>query len=210
VALASVRPVEAARLAAWLTGRGARCWRLASDMPLPFPAALRDRHRLGADRLCNAAAAWAEQLAPALVVDAGTALTVDLLDPAGCYLGGAILPGPELALTALAAGTAQLPRAQARWPAQPWGTDTAEALAAGALWGALAAAEGFAARLRGDWPGAAVILTGGLAPALAERWREGEARLEPDWTLRGLAALALHADAVASDGASAWEDEGGR
>ena len=53
------------------------------------------------------------------------------------------------------------------------------------------------ARRRRDWPGATALLTGGLAPALAERWQEGAVRLEPDWTLRGLAALALAAGAGA-------------
>jgi len=210
VALTSVRPAEAARLRDWLAGRGARCWQLASDMPLPFPTALRDRRTLGADRLCNAAAAWAEHLAPALLVDAGTAITVDLIDPAGCYLGGAILPGPALALAALAAGTAQLPRVQAEWPPQPWGGDTAEALAAGALWGGLAAVEGLVARLRRTWPAATAVLTGGLAPALAARWQEGAARLEPDWTLRGLAALASAAGDWPGEGEGRWDDEGGQ
>ena len=72
----------------------------------------------------------------------------------------------------------------------PWGENTASALAAGALWGGLAAAEGYAARLRRRWPEAAVVLTGGLAADFAARWQAGEARLEADWTLRGLAALA--------------------
>jgi type III pantothenate kinase len=210
VALASVRPAAAAQLAAWLAARGPRCWQLASTMPLPFATALGDRRTLGADRLCNAAAAWVEPLAPALLIDAGTAITVDLIDPAGCYLGGAILPGPELMLAALAGGTAQLPRVQAAWPAQPWGGDTAEALAAGALWGSLAAVEGLVARRRREWPGAVAVLTGGLAPALAARWQEGVARLEPDWTLRGLAALALAAADGPVAGEARWENEGGQ
>jgi len=189
-ALASANPPAAARLLAWLAARGARCWQLSSEAPLPFACALPDRRTLGADRLCNAAAAWAEGLAPALLIGAGTAMTVDLVDPAGCYLGGAILPGPALALAALAQGTAQLPPAAPEWTAEPWGDSTRRALAAGALWGGLAAAEGYAARLGRRWPGTAVILTGGWAPDFAARWQAGEARLEPDWTLRGLAALA--------------------
>lgn len=193
VALASVNPPVAARLSAWLAAQDAQCWRLASADPLPFPCAIADRRTLGADRVCNAAAAWAAGLAPAVVIDAGTAMTVDIVDPAGCYLGGAILPGPALALAALGAGTAQLPRAAARWSSEPWGKSTATALAAGALWGGLAAAEGYAARLRRRWPTAAVVLTGGLAADFAARWQAGAARLEPDWTLRGLAALADHA-----------------
>ncbi|MCB9914387.1 MAG: type III pantothenate kinase [Planctomycetes bacterium] len=86
---------------------------------LPTPAeprldlaiACRDAHTVGRDRLFAARGAWALLAEPALVVDAGTALTVDALgrapDGAPCFLGGAIAPGPRL-LAALARGTAQL------------------------------------------------------------------------------------------------------
>lgn len=81
--------------------------------------AVAQRETLGADRLCNAAAAWAASLAPALVIDAGTAVTVDLVDAGGVYRGGAILPGQSLTLRALGAGAEQLFEARPDWPPSP-------------------------------------------------------------------------------------------
>ncbi|MCB1162449.1 type III pantothenate kinase [bacterium] len=190
VGLCSVRPSLGLPLARALRARGAQLREIRGDSPAPFPVAVAQRETLGADRLCNAAAAWAASLAPALVIDAGTAVTVDLVDAGGVYRGGAILPGQSLTLRALGAGAEQLFEARPDWPPSPWGRDSAEALAAGALWGGLAALEGLALRYRADWGDAApVILTGGAAPGLAARWAAGACRLEPDWTLRGVAAL---------------------
>ncbi len=190
-ALCSVRPSQDPELLAGLSALGARVHCIRGESPVPFPVLVGGRHTLGADRLCNAAAAWAEGLAPALLIDAGTAVTVDWVDAEGRYRGGAILPGPGLCLEALARGGEQLFAAPPLWPPTPWGEDSAAALAAGALWGGLAALEGLARRYRADsGREAAVLLTGGGAPALVERWVEGALRWDPGWTLKGIYALA--------------------
>jgi len=189
--LCSVRPSQALPLREWLEAVGRRPRLIRGDDPVPFPVDIQGRETLGADRLCNAAAAWAERLAPALLVDAGTAVTFDLIDGEGVYCGGGIMPGAGLSLAALAEGGEQLPRVAAEWPESPWGRDTGAALASGVLWGSLAALEGLARRFREEFgEEGAVVLTGGAAPGLAERWSAGPCRLEPDWTLRGIAALA--------------------
>ncbi len=191
-ALCSVRPSLADPLAARLLAADVRLTHIRGDSPVPFPVALRDRETLGADRLCNVAAAWAEGLAPALIIDAGSAMTADLVDGSGAFLGGSILPGAALSLGAMSSGGEQLFATSLDWPESPWGGDTHRALAAGALWGQLAAAEGLARRYRKEWGSEApVILTGGASAALSERWIEGRHRRVADWTLRGLAALAL-------------------
>ena len=64
---------------------------------------------LGADRLANAAGAAARGGCPVVVADIGTAVTVDAVDAAGCFIGGLIAPGPRLMSDALAARTALLP-----------------------------------------------------------------------------------------------------
>ncbi len=190
-ALSSVRPSLADPLAARLLAADVELTHIRGDSDVPFPVAVEARETLGADRLCNAAAAWAAGLAPALVFDAGTAMTADLVDDSGVFRGGAILPGAALSLQALAGGGEQLQLPPSGWPESPWGSDSGQALAAGAHWGQLAAAEGLARRYRREWGAeAAVILTGGGAAPLAERWLEGAHRLVPDWTLRGLAVLA--------------------
>jgi type III pantothenate kinase len=190
VGLCSVSPSREAALVAWLEGRGARLCRIRGDSPAPFAVLVRRRATLGADRLCNAAAAWGRGLAPALVLDVGSAMTLDLLDGRGRYAGGLIFPGESMLLDAMAAGGERLPRAEAGWTASPVGAETDEALRAGASWGLLGAAEGLVRRLRAQLGAPCpAVLTGGGAGELARRWREGECRLEPDWTLEGLRLL---------------------
>lgn len=117
------------RLLAALGDRAARV-RLLRDPPLEL-ADPRLATTAGSDRLANALALHP---GPGVAVDAGTAVTVDLVDATGCYLGGFIAPGPAVAAKGLAAGTAQLPEL----PGEPGpivpGGETHAALSAG-VWG---------------------------------------------------------------------------
>ncbi|MDA1040024.1 MAG: type III pantothenate kinase, partial [Planctomycetota bacterium] len=105
-----------------------------ADMPLVIT--LPEPHRVGIDRLAGAAAARLVKSAdrPAIIVDCGTAATIDLISAGGEFLGGAILPGPALMTKALAEGTSRLPEVaaleQGIVPAMP-GRSTQEAIAAG-------------------------------------------------------------------------------
>ena len=104
--------------------------RLLRDPPLEL-ADPRLAGTAGADRLANALALAP---GPGIAVDAGTAVTVDLVDGRGRYLGGFIAPGPAVAARGLAAGTAQLPQLSGEpVPIEPGG-ETHAALSAG-LWG---------------------------------------------------------------------------
>ncbi|RME87570.1 MAG: type III pantothenate kinase [Zetaproteobacteria bacterium] len=154
---------------------------------------LRIRYRqpkeLGADRVANAVAAKALVGAPAVVVDCGTATTFDIVDEGGDYAGGLILPGPHMALEALAARTAKLPKAPLARPQTLIGHDTIESIQAGVFWGHVAAIEGIAERLRAQLRAARFVLTGGLVPVFADAL-DIEARLEPALTLIGLRLLA--------------------
>jgi len=139
---------------------------------------VRESHTVGADRLFAARGALRELGEPALVVDAGTALTVDALDVRagrGVFRGGAIAPGPELLADSLARSTARLPRIAARPGARALGKSTHEALEAGISVGFRGAARELIERV-GRESGlvqAPVALTGGaraflLEPALLE------------------------------------------
>ena len=101
---------------------------------------------VGADRLVNALAAARLYGTPAVVVDFGTATTLDGVDADGAYVGGAIAPGLELGLEALAARTAKLPRVELRMPDRIIGRDTVSAIQSGAI-------VGYQGWPRPSWPG---------------------------------------------------------
>src|SRR6185503_349878 len=138
-----------------------------------IPIAVRvDRpSEVGADRLVNAYAAGRLHRAPAIVVDLGTATTFDCVGADGAYVGGAIAPGLELGLDALATKTAKLPRIELRTPDRAIGRDTVQAMQAGTIFGYQALANGLLERVRGELAEAngvaardvRAILTGGLS-----------------------------------------------
>ena len=147
-----------------------------------------DPARIGVDRL--AAAAAAHRAAPGqavVVVDAGTALTVDAIDAEGTFRGGAIAPGLRLGLNALSAGTSFLPQVELAATTPLLGKNTADGLRSGALHGSAALVEGLCARMAAtlDSP-VALFLTGGDAPLL-EPHIAAVHTCAPDLVLRGLA-----------------------
>ncbi|HEY3164802.1 MAG TPA: type III pantothenate kinase [Candidatus Limnocylindrales bacterium] len=152
---------------------------------------------VGPDRLVNALAAARIHGTPALVVDFGTATTFDCVAADGAFVGGAIAPGLELGLEALAARTAKLPRVELRAPDRAIGRDTISAIQSGAILGYQALADGLIGRIRGELAEAAaipprdvrVILTGGLSAAPWARALGGVDAIDPDLTLKGLAIL---------------------
>ncbi len=161
---------------------------------------------VGADRLVNALAAQRLYGTPAVVVDLGTATTFDCIGTDGAYVGGAIAPGLELGIEALAARTAKLPRIELRAPDRAIGRDTVSAMQSGAVFGYQALTSGLLARLRAELaeqsgvaPGSVrTILTGGLSAAPWARAVEGVGVIDPDLTIKGLAIL--HAEAGGGDG----------
>jgi type III pantothenate kinase len=167
--------------------------------PGTIPLAIRvDRpDEVGADRLVNALAATRLYGAPAVVVDFGTATTLDCVAPDGAYVGGAIAPGLELGLEALAARTAKLPRIELRAPDRAIGRDTVSAMQSGTVFGYQALAAGLLERLRRELADAhdrepsevRSILTGGLSAAPWASNLPGIDAIDPDLTLKGLAIL---------------------
>jgi len=196
IALASVVPALSGAIEAIAERR---------DLPLliagagTVPLAIRvDRPSdVGADRLVNALAVGRLHGTPAVVVDFGTATTLDCVAADGAYVGGAIAPGLELGLEALAARTAKLPRIELRAPDRAIGRDTVSAMQAGTIFGYQALVSGLLERVRrelaesnGVAPGEVkAILTGGLSAAPWARHLDGIDAIDPDLTLKGLAIL---------------------
>ena len=193
VVLASVVPSVTAALEG-LADRRSLPLLIATTGTVPIAVRVDRPAEVGPDRLVNALAAARLYGAPAIVVDFGTATTFDVVAPDGAYIGGAIAPGLELGLEALAARTARLPRVEPRLPDGPIGNDTAAAIRAGTVLGHRAMIEGLLARMCRQLAAGAglaphdvrVVLTGGLATLPWARTIEGVDAIDPELTLRGL------------------------
>ena len=152
---------------------------------------------IGADRLANAAAAVALGKLPVIVVDFGTAVTFDVIDAGGRYLGGVIAPGLPTAATALHERTALLPLTKIMPIRKSVGKSTSEAIRIGLLLGAAGLIrETVAAITRDAFRGRKprVLATGGDAGLVDRLSRRGGFpvidRVDPLLTLRGLLAIA--------------------
>ena len=134
------------------------------DLPLPMETDLPDPSSVGMDRLCAAVAAYDRLGVACVVADFGTAITVDCVNDAGVFLGGAIMPGLAMSARGLKTGTALLPEVQVRSPDWIIGKDTRQAIVGGLVFSARGAlrllVEAYATEL-GHWP--VVIATGGDA-----------------------------------------------
>ena len=146
---------------------------------------------LGADRAVNTIAAHALHQGDLIVVDFGTATTIDLSDYRGAYKGGIIAPGINLSLDALVGNTAKLPRIAIEAPASPSviGRTTESQMLIGVYWGYVSMMEGLIARMKAEiGKPLTVIATGGLATLFQEQAHLFD-RVEPDLTLNGLMHL---------------------
>ena len=195
VAMASVVPSVALAFEA-VAARHQLTTVVASAGTVPLPIRVDRPAEVGADRLVNALAAVRIHGAPAVVIDAGTATTFDCVAPDGAFVGGAILPGPELGLEALAARTAQLPRVELRAPDRAIGRSTVEAMQSGLVLGYQGMVRSLLDRIRGELADSATdalsirtILTGGMAAVSWLAAVDPEAVIDPHLTLRGLALL---------------------
>lgn len=200
IVLASVVPTATAATTA-LADRLAIPLVVASPDTVPIEIRVDRPDAIGPDRLVNALAAARLHRTPALVVDVGTATTWECIDETGAFVGGAIAPGLQLALAALADRTALLPRVGAILPGSAIGRSTIEAIRSGTVLGHRELVEGLTRRIRAELatisgvaPEAVLtILTGGLAASSWGATLEGFDVRDPDLTLRGLALVATHA-----------------
>lgn len=151
-----------------LRHRGIKVERLSSSTSMPITIGYTTPHTLGADRIAAAVGAWSLHSGkPLLVVDAGTAVTYDYVDPSGCLRGGNIAPGMRMRLEALHRFTARLPRLEVPREIKPThllGTDTREAMILGAIYGIVGAIYYYRSRLPED---TLTVITGGWASVIA-------------------------------------------
>ena len=177
---------------------------LLTSGDLPLVVKLPRPDMVGVDRLLDGLAAnrLRRPGRPAVVVDVGSAITVDLLDAQGAFLGGAILPGIAMSARALHEFTDLLPRIDAAELAEPplaLGTATIAAMRSGLFWGAVGAVRQLVEQLTGGHHlpmvgDAEIFLTGGAGPVVAQLMGTA-AQYVPHLTLAGIAL------------AASWEDE---
>ena len=149
---------------------------------------------IGADRIVNSLAAFTlyGSDGPSIVVDFGTSTNLDVVSPKGEFLGGALAPGIEISVDALAARAAQLRKVELVKPRSVIGKNTVEALQSGTIYGFAGQVDGLVNRIIDElsdlYPDAGevcVIATGGLAPLVLGISEMIEFH-EPDLTLIGL------------------------
>ena len=199
--IASVNRAHTSLLVDWLRERqtGLKITLLAAG-DLPLTIALPRPDLVGIDRLIGAVAAnrLRDSARPAIVVDLGTAITVDLVDIGGKFLGGAILPGIGMSARALYEFTDLLPLLDMRVLREPppaLGRSTTDAMQSGLYWGAVGGVRELITRLAADAATSGsqapqVFLTGGAAPAVANLLTS-DAHYVPHLVLGGIALTAL-------------------
>jgi type III pantothenate kinase len=205
IVLASVVPALTDRLAELTAARGIRLL-IADHTTVPIEMRVDNPAEVGADRLVNALAALRLYGAPAIVVDFGTATNFDVVAADGAYVGGALAPGLELGIAALAEKTARLPRIVLAAPPAAIGRNTVAAMQSGAVIGYLGLVRGLVDAISAELapaggPAPTVILTGGLSAAPWAADLPGVTAIDPQLTLRGLAIL--HTETVAHSAAAA-------
>jgi type III pantothenate kinase len=141
---------------------------------------------VGPDRIVNAVAAHHLYGGPVIVIDMGTATTMDVVAKGGKYIGGAIAPGIAIATEALFTRTAVLPRIELSLPKKAIGRNTVAAMQSGIVFGYIGLIEGLINRIQAELDEKAkVVATGGFATLMA-RATDLIDEVNPDLTLIGL------------------------
>ena len=179
-------------MAAIRRGAGIEPIEFTAETPVGITNRYEPPSDVGADRLANAYAAWKLHGLPAIIVDSGTALTIDCVTCDAEYLGGVIAPGIGISLDALDNRTALLPRVELEPPPRVLGTSTVTSIQSGITHGHSLMIAGLVDKLRDELkfgPEARVIITGGYTAVLGPQIEAVSTLIEPELTLKGLALI---------------------
>ncbi len=200
--IGSVNRPAASRLINWLRDhRPDDEIMLLTSGDLPLHVRLPRPDMVGVDRLLDAVAANYLRTPgrKAVVVDVGSAITVDLVDTDGAFCGGAILPGIAMSARAMHEFTDLLPlidMAELHEPPPALGTATIAAMRSGLFWGAIGAVRQLVEQLAGETPApqeVEIFLTGGAGPVVA-KLLGATAQFVPHLTVAGIALAALRSE----------------
>ncbi len=141
---------------------------IGKDIPLPMQLLVDEPDKVGTDRVVSAAAAYDVAEDAVVVADFGTAVTIDLVDQNGTFLGGVICPGFEISTKALRDYTAQLPNIKITKPKAPYGKNTVDAINCGLYYSIVGTLQEVIRRYAeelGKWP--QTVITGSAAKVIA-------------------------------------------
>lgn len=194
--IASVNRPAAARLTEWLQARKVPRVQLLTHHDLPLTVNLPRPDKVGMDRLANAVAAnrLRGENQPVLVLDLGSAITVDLVTETGAFAGGAIMAGIAMAARALHEFTDLLPLVDVSEAPPALGTSTLAAMSSGLYWGTVGAVRELVQRMAVGPIQPQILLTGGAAPefvAILAQESDEPPQFVPHLTLAGIALAAL-------------------
>ena len=145
--------------------------------------------QVGSDRIVVAVAALAEYKAPLILLDLGTATTMDVVEPENVYMGGVIFPGVRVSLDALTSRAAQLPGISLDKPKNVIGKNTVDCIRSGMMYGTAAMIDGLADRMEAELGHkSTIVATGGLAQFITPLCNH-EIHLEKELLLKGLNIL---------------------
>lgn len=160
--------------------------KVTADLDLGMEIAYSPKHEVGADRLVNSVAGKTRFGAPLIVVDFGTAITLDILNKEGAYLGGTISPGLVTGMEALFGRTAKLPQVSLEPPKSVIGNNTIGSIQAGVMFGNAGLVDALVRRTWGELgTKTTVAATGGHASVIASL-SETITHVDPWLTLEGL------------------------
>lgn len=144
---------------------------------------------VGSDMIVDAVAAVREYPCPIIVIDMGTATTMSVVDQAGNYIGGVILPGLKVSLDSLSGKAAQLPYISLDVPNKVIGKNTIDCMRAGIMYGNASMIDGIIDRMEAELGmTASVVATGGLAKFITPLCKH-QIAYEDDLLLKGLLIL---------------------
>jgi len=165
---------------------------IGKDLIVPIKNYYRKPKQLGQDRLVNAYAASQLYAAPCVVIDAGTAITFDIISKNGAYLGGLILPGMKMSLLALGNNTALLPQLKLSSPKKLIGTDTKSSIMGGVVFGAAALSKELIKKIiQYTGKNTLIIGTGGDI-GLIKKYSKLKMKINKNLTLKGINLIYSH------------------
>jgi len=170
---------------------GIECLKVSTEMDLGLEVRYASPHEVGADRLVNSVAGVARYGAPLIIVDFGTAITLDIISPDGAYLGGTIAPGLGAGMEVLFGKTAKLPKVSLEAPPSVIGNTTMASIQAGIMYGNAGLVDRLVEK---TWEELGchgkVVATGGQAQNIADLSRAIDL-VDPWITLEGLRLIYL-------------------